>query len=140
MFFYEDSKKIGIGLILLGLACQVIGVMMFLDRGFLVIGNISFIMGIVALIGPVNAFGFFTKKSKMVGSFFYFLGITMIIIGWKFFTIGGFLMQIYGIFLLFRSFLSTAFAYMQTLPIIGPFLRDTPAIHKIVNNLSNGGS
>ena len=26
---------------------------------------------------------------------------------------------------------------MQTLPIIGPILRDTPAIHNIVNTLSN---
>ena len=43
----------------------------------------------------------------------------------------------YGIFLLFRQFLNTAFAYLQTLPIIGPILRDTPAIHNIVNILSN---
>ena len=59
------------------------------------------------------------------------------IIGWRFFTITGFLMQIYGIFLLFRSFIKTAFAYLQTMPFIGPFLRDTPMIHKIVNNISS---
>ena len=29
---------------------------------------------------------------------------------------------------------------MQTLPVIGPILRDTPFIHKIVNTLSNSGT
>ena len=74
--------------------------------------QISFIIGIVSLIGPVNAVSFFVKKSKVLGSVFYFGGITIMIVGWKFFTLAGFLMQIYGIFLLFRSFLKTAFAYM----------------------------
>ena len=50
--FYDDNKKIGIGLIILGLSCFVLGVMMFLDRGMLAIGNISFLMGLVALVGP----------------------------------------------------------------------------------------
>ena len=29
---------------------------------------------------------------------------------------------------------------MQTLPVIGPLLRDTPIIHKIVNSISNSGN
>ena len=64
----------------------------------------------------------------------------MIIMGWKFFNLFGFVLQMYGIFLLFRSFLKTIFAYMQTLPVIGPILRDTPMIHTIVNSISNLGN
>ena len=75
-----------------------------------------------------------------MGSAFYFSGVAMIILGWPFFTLGGFVLQMYGIFLLFRSFLKTIFAYMQTLPVIGPLLRDTPIIHKIVNSISNSGN
>ena len=56
MFFYEDSKKIGVGLVALGLVCFMLGVMMFLDRGFLAIGNISFLMGLVSLVGPGGTF------------------------------------------------------------------------------------
>ena len=97
-------------------------------------------MGITALIGPSNTIQFFGKKSKIMGSAFYFAGVTMIILGWRFFTLGGFILQMYGIFLLFRSFLKTIFAYMQTLPVIGPLLRDTPIIHKIVNSISNSGN
>ena len=50
--FYDDSKKIGIGLIFVGLVFYTFGIMFLLDRSMLAIGNISFIMGLVALIGP----------------------------------------------------------------------------------------
>lgn len=61
----------------------------------------------------------------------------MIIVGWRMFTTIGFLMQMYGIFLLFKSFIKTIFAYLQTFPVIGPILRDTPAIHSIVNSIGS---
>jgi hypothetical protein len=53
MMFYEDSKskdcgwlicvsiEIGIGLILIGLVMFSIGIVFFLDRGLLAIGNVS---------------------------------------------------------------------------------------------------
>ena len=50
--FYDDNKKIGVGLVVIGLVFYVLGVLFFLDRGFLAIGNLAFIMGIVILIGP----------------------------------------------------------------------------------------
>ena len=112
MLFYDDSKKIGIALILLGLACMIIGVMMFLDRGFLNIGNFSFIMGLISLIGPSNTVQFFLKKSKIQGSVFYFMGLVVMIIGYRFFTALGLILQFYGIYLLFRSFIKTAFAFL----------------------------
>ena len=65
MLIYEDSKKIGMGLIVIGFCCFIIGVTTFLNRGFLIIGNISFLMGITALIGPAYTLQFFIKKSKI---------------------------------------------------------------------------
>ena len=50
--FYDDSKKIGIGLVVIGLIFYFFGIMFLLDRSLLAIGNISFIMGLVTLIGP----------------------------------------------------------------------------------------
>ena len=41
MFFYEDHTAIGIGLICIGIACYTISVMMFFDRGFMIIANVS---------------------------------------------------------------------------------------------------
>ena len=49
-------------------------------------------MGIVALVGPKNTFSFFAKKNKIKGSAFYFGGMIMIILGWPFFTLGGFVL------------------------------------------------
>ena len=59
--FYEDSKKIGVGMIVIGLVFYVLGVVFLLDRGFLCIGNLSFILGVMALVNPYNTFLFFTK-------------------------------------------------------------------------------
>ena len=48
-------------------------------------------MGIISLIGAKSTLLFFSKKSKIQGSVFYFLGFVMIIIGWYTFTLLGFL-------------------------------------------------
>ena len=60
----SDNTKIGLGLILIGLFFYMLGIMWFLDRGFLCIGNISFIMGLIAMIGPKYALAFFAKKKS----------------------------------------------------------------------------
>jgi hypothetical protein len=49
-------------------------------------------MGVVSLVGPKNAVLFFAKKTKMMGSAFYFSGFVLIIIGWFMFTTIGFLL------------------------------------------------
>ena len=43
---------------------------------------------------------------------FFFGGMTLIIVGWPFFVLGGFLCQVWGMFLMFKSFLKTIFAYL----------------------------
>ena len=62
----------------------------------------------------------------------------MIIVGWMFFTTAGFLMQLYGLLLLFKSFIRTIFSYVQTLPVIGPIVRNSPIVHKIVDYIADG--
>ena len=122
--FYDDNKKIGIGLILIGLVFYFLGMLFMLDRGFLAIGNLAFIMGLVILVGPANTVGFFMRKNKMVGSACFFIGFVMIVIGWFGFTFFGFMMQLYGLFLLFRDFIKTIFKTMENMPVIGPVIRN----------------
>ena len=50
--FYDDTKKIGVVLICIGLVFYLLGIMFILDRGFLCIGNLAFIMGLVVVVGP----------------------------------------------------------------------------------------
>jgi hypothetical protein len=98
-------------------------------------------MGVVGLVGPKNALGFFLKEKKVKGSIFFFLGLLFIISGWYMFTFLGFISQLYGIFLLFRSFLGTILIYGQGLPFIGGFLRSQSAnIQKAANKFSGGSS
>jgi hypothetical protein len=96
-------------------------------------------MGVVSLVGPKNAAMFFAKKSKVVGSAFFFSGFLLIIIGFYFFTTIGFGLQMYGLYILFRSFIRTIFSYMQTLPVIGPCIRNSPFIHSLVDFMADGG-
>ena len=93
-------------------------------------------MGMISFIGPKNTIGFFIKSNKIKGSVFFFSGFLCIIIGWYMFTLLGFLSQIYGLFLLFKSFLSTIFSFCSQLPVIGPILRSSPGLEKAVNRLS----
>ena len=72
----------------------------------------------------------------MVGSAVFFAGFVMIIIGWFLFTTLGFLLQMYGLFLLFRDFTRVIFSYTQTLPVIGPLLRNSPFAHSVVDKLA----
>ena len=108
--FYDDTKKIGLGLIGIGLVFYGLGIVFFLDRGFLCIGNLAFIMGLIVVVGPQGALGFF--KRKQLGSAVFFAGFVLIIIGWFLFTTLGFLIQMYGLFLLFRDFTRVIFSYM----------------------------
>ena len=97
-------------------------------------------MGVIALIGLKSTFMFFGKKSKLQGSIFFFAGFLMIALGWYTFTLLGFTAQMYGLFLLFREFISTFFSYGQTLPVIGPILRTSPFIQGLVEKISKSAN
>ena len=94
----------------IGAFFYVLGVVMFLDRGFLAMGNFAFLMGLCSLIGLKGAVQFFGRKLK--GSVFYFGGFVMILIGWPFFTTAGFLLQMYGLLLCFKGFLRKILTYV----------------------------
>ena len=90
-------------------------------------------MGIVSLIGPKAALMFFAKKQNITGSVCYFAGFGSIVIGWFLMTTLGFILQMYGLWHMFREFLPTVFSYMQTVPVIGPLIRNSTWVHSLVN-------
>ena len=90
-------------------------------------------MGIVSLIGPKATLMFFAKKQNITGSICYFTGFASIVIGWFLMTTIGFLLQMYGLWHMFKSFLPTVFSYMQTVPVIGPLIRNNSWVHSFVN-------
>ena len=60
--------------------------------------QILFVAGIACIIGLEGTYNFFFKPQKLKGSLFFFAGIGVVLFGW---AIIGFLIELYGIYLLF---------------------------------------
>ncbi len=119
MFNYSDTNKIGLGLVFVGVVCYLFALLLFFDRSLSIMANLCFIAGIYCLIGLTQTIGFFTKKGKMKGSLFYFMGFFVIVFG---IAIVGIPLQLYGLFLMFRSFLPYLFEWTMSMPVLGPAL------------------
>jgi len=90
------------------------------------------------MVGPKATLMFFAKKQNIYGSLCYFAGFGSIVIGWFFMTSIGFLLQMFGLWHMFRQFLPKVFSYMQTVPYIGPLIRNSTWVHSLVDFASGG--
>ncbi|ODA76277.1 hypothetical protein RJ55_08122 [Drechmeria coniospora] len=115
----SDTQKIGVvfcsggGLFLVG------GVMLFFDRAMLAMGNILFLIGLTIIIGPQKTLFFFARKQKAKGTAAFFAGLALILMRW---TLIGFFIELYGIFVLFGDFLGTIAGFARGIPGIGPYI------------------
>ncbi|KAI5275286.1 Got1-domain-containing protein [Aureobasidium subglaciale] len=115
----SDSQKIGVvfcsggGFFLIG------GVIMFFDRSMLAMGNILFLAGITLLLGVQRTFLFFARRQKIKGTAAFVAGIILILLRWP---LIGFLVEIYGIFILFGEFFKTIAGFAYNIPVVGPYL------------------
>jgi hypothetical protein len=62
----EDNQKIGIGLICLGLAFVLLGVVLLFDSSLIAIGNALFLAGLCFAIGFKRTINLFTRYVKPV--------------------------------------------------------------------------
>ncbi|CAO3652535.1 unnamed protein product [Cunninghamella echinulata] len=115
----SNGQKIGVGLTAFGLFFMFMGVMMLFDSGLLAIGNILFLSGIAAIIGPKSTIVFFTRKEKLRGTICFLGGIFLVL---SKYPIIGFLVEIFGFLNLFGDFFPIVFGFLKRLPIIGPIL------------------
>ncbi|KAI1618983.1 vesicle transport protein [Exophiala viscosa] len=115
-----DMQKVGVafcsggGLFLFG------GVVMFFDRSMLAMGNILFLIGLTLIIGIQKTFVFFARKQKLKGTAAFMGGILLILLRWP---LTGFLVELYGIFVLFGDFFATIASFAGNIPIIGPYIQ-----------------
>ncbi|KAF2115841.1 vesicle transport protein [Lophiotrema nucula] len=122
----SDSQKIGVafcsggGFFLLG------GVMMFFDRAMLAMGNILFLIGLTLIIGVQKTAAFFARRQKWKGTAAFCAGIALILLRWPFF---GFLIELYGILVLFGDFFATIAGFVGNVPVVGPYIAQ--ALEKI---------
>ncbi|GAB0131556.1 hypothetical protein EsDP_00000021 [Epichloe bromicola] len=115
----SDSQKIGVvfcsggGLFLIG------GVMLLFDRAMLAMGNILFLIGLTIIIGPQKTLLFFARKQKAKGTAAFFVGLILILIRWTFI---GFIIELYGIAVLFGDFIGTIAGFARGIPVLGPYI------------------
>jgi hypothetical protein len=93
--------------------------MTFFDSGFLALGNVLFIIGLVLIIGPQRTITFFTRPNKIRGSLCFLIGILLILIKRSFI---GFILESFGILGLFGDFFGTIVQFLRSIPFIGDVL------------------
>lgn len=82
-------------------------------------GNILFLLGITLLLGPQRTFLFFARRQKIRGTASFLAGIILILFRWP---LIGFVVEIYGLFVLFGEFFKTIAGFAYNVPVIGPYL------------------
>ncbi|KAI9802950.1 MAG: hypothetical protein M1825_002181 [Sarcosagium campestre] len=95
------------------------GVMLFFDRAMLAMGNILFVLGLTLIIGPQKTLLFFSRRQKLKGTAAFVAGILLILLRWP---LVGFLVELYGIFILFGDFFATIGGFARNVPVVGPYL------------------
>lgn len=85
----------------------------------LIAGQILFLIGLTILIGPQKTAMFFARREKWQGTAAFASGISLILLRWTFF---GFIIELYGLFVLFGGFLATIAGFVGNIPVVGPYL------------------
>ncbi|KAJ4815308.1 Got1/Sft2-like vescicle transport protein family [Rhynchospora pubera] len=115
-FEMNDMKKIGLGLTGFGVFFSFLGIIFFFDKGFLAMGNILFISGLMMTIGLKSTMQFFMKPKNYKGTISFGLGFLLVLIGWPVF---GVILESYGFIVLFSGFWPTLAVFLQRIPVFG---------------------
>ncbi|KAG5983361.1 hypothetical protein E4U55_000099 [Claviceps digitariae] len=87
--------------------------------GSSMVSQILFLIGLTIIIGPQKTLFFFARKQKAKGTAAFFAGLILILIRWTFI---GFLIEAYGIAILFGDFFGTIAGFARGIPVIGPYI------------------
>ncbi|KAL1854538.1 hypothetical protein Plec18170_004627 [Paecilomyces lecythidis] len=83
-------------------------------------GNILFLIGLTLIIGFQKTLAFFSRPHKLKGTVAFAFGILLILLRWP---LTGFLIELYGIFILFGDFLVTIGQFAGNIPVVGPYIK-----------------
>lgn len=94
--------------------------------------QILFVIGLTLIIGVQKTFVFFARKEKIKGTAAFTAGILLIFLRWP---LTGFLVELYGIFVLFGDFFATIGSFAGNVPVVGPYIEQ--ALYKISGGRRN---
>ncbi|CAI5759722.1 unnamed protein product [Candida verbasci] len=132
MIWLSERQKFGVGFTAGGIFFFIFGIFTFFDSGFLALGNILFIIGLILIIGPQRTISFFTRPTKIRGTICFILGILLILIKYSFI---GFIIEFFGILGLFGDFFGTIIQFLRSIPYIGDVLSN-PIIAPYIDKLA----
>ncbi|KAJ9645980.1 Golgi Transport [Coniosporium apollinis] len=149
-----DMQKIGIACCSGGGFFFIGGVVLFFDRAMLAMGNthdtrrhtsqprlnnrlpfdviyqILFLLGLTLIIGLQKTALFFARRQKWKGTAAFAAGVALILLRWP---LIGFVVELYGIFVLFGDFFATIAGFMGNVPVVGPYIATA------LERMSSGG-
>ncbi|KAF2072838.1 hypothetical protein CYY_005849 [Polysphondylium violaceum] len=132
---FTDQQKIGVMLSAMGAFFSFLGVLLFLDRGLLAIGNLLFLSGVVLILGVQKTTKFFLQKKKIKGTICFFLGILILILTrWTFIGLG---IETFGFINLFGDAFPIVISVLRKLPIIGTILNH-PTVNRWLSKTEAG--
>ncbi|EGC39913.1 hypothetical protein DICPUDRAFT_74542 [Dictyostelium purpureum] len=132
---FTDQQKIGAMLSAIGLFFGFLGVLLFLDRGLLALGNILLVSGIFLILGFNKTLNFFGQRKKIRGTILFFLGIIVLLATrW---TFVGMLVELFGFVNLFGDAFPIIISILRKLPIIGNILNH-PIVNKVLQKADSG--
>jgi hypothetical protein len=81
--------------------------------------QILFLAGLTLIIGLQKTALFFARRQKLKGTGAFVAGIILILLRWP---LIGFLVELYGIFVLFGDFFLTIAGFVANVPVVGPYI------------------
>lgn len=82
--------------------------------------QILFLLGLTLIIGLQKTAVFFARRQKLKGTAAFTAGIILILLRWP---LVGFLVELYGIFVLFGDFFATIGSFAGNIPVVGPYIQ-----------------
>src|SRR6266498_3346700 len=83
--------------------------------------QVLFLLGLTLIIGIQKTVVFFARRQKLKGTAAFITGIALILLRWP---LTGFLIELYGIFVLFGDFFATIASFAGNIPVVGPYIQD----------------
>ncbi len=82
--------------------------------------KILFLLGLTLIIGPQKTAVFFARRQKWKGTAGFVTGIVLILLRWP---LIGFLIELYGILILFGDFFATIGGFAGNIPVVGTYIQ-----------------
>ncbi|GMI43535.1 hypothetical protein TeGR_g7467 [Tetraparma gracilis] len=114
-----SHRQLGFGLCAAGLVTTALGVMLFMHKQLLRLGNLMFVAGFPLVVGPGRTAGYFLQPEKARATSCLLLGVLLVFWGRP---LLGLILEVFGMLNLFGNLFPLVFAMVRRLPVVGDLL------------------